>query len=166
MDFYEMVDLAKTRSLLIPYHKPGSMCTMSPHMLLYTDVLANEIRWCTTAPPVPLTCTKVTKVKLSVEDMCIAENKGKTLIVLVDSFEGIFAFNAETNKKEWSFHANELTTRKGPDDEEEDDEDEEMSARSITSDNRGYLSVILTTIAFTRLHLMGNTKELLSKQRS
>ena len=73
--------------------------------------------------------------------MCIAKHKGKTLIVLADSFEGIFAFNAQTNREEWGFPANQLKTSTETEDEEEDEEEEEMFARSITSDEQGYLFV-------------------------
>ena len=139
MEFHRLEDLAaKPRSFLIGSHEPGSMCTKSSHMLLYVDVYGNQIRWCTMGPPVPLTCTKVTKVNLSIiEDMCIAQHKGKTLIVVADSFEGIFAFNAENNREEWSFPANQLTTSTETEDEEEDEEEEKMFARSITSDQQG-----------------------------
>ena len=143
MEFHGLEDLAaKPRSFLIGPHEPGSMCTKSSHMLLYVDVYGNQIRWCTTGPPIPLTCTKVTKVNLSmIEDMCIAQHKGKTLIVIADSFDGLFAFNAQNNREEWSFPANQLTTSTEKEDEEEDDEEEEMLATSITSDQQGYLFV-------------------------
>ena len=130
-----MEDLAKTRSFLVAPHEPGSMCTESSHMLLYIDekrVTGNvyEIRWCTTAAPVPLTWTKSTKVKQSaIKDMCIVQDKDKTLIVIADDYEGIFAFDSETGELDWRS------------DEWEDWEGDEMYARSVTADNRGHLFV-------------------------
>ena len=85
-----------------------------------------------------------------IEDMCIAQHKGKTLIVIADSFEGLFAFNAQNNTEEWSFPAKQLTTStETVDEEEEDDEEEEeddeeeekMLATRITSDQQGNLFV-------------------------
>ena len=116
------------------------MCTKSPHTLLYVDVYRNEIRWCTTGSPVPITCTRATDVRQSaIEDMCIVQHEGRTLIVVADNYEGIFAFNAETGEVDWKFYSDDLSISK--EDGEDDEGEEEMYASSITADNRGNLFV-------------------------
>ena len=120
------------------------MCTKSPHTLLYNDVFGNQIRWCTTGSPVPLTCTRATDVRQSaIEDMCIVQHEGRTLIVVADYYEGIFAFNAETGEVDFKFYSDDLSINKEEttDRDKDGEGEEEMYARSITADNRGNLFV-------------------------
>ena len=119
------------------------MCTESSHVLLNVDVYRNEIRWCTTGSPVPLTFTRATEVRQSdIKDICIVQHEGRTLIVVADYYDGIFGFNAETGEVDWKFYSDELSISK---EETKDGEDgtgeDEMYASSVTADNRGNLFV-------------------------
>ena len=158
IQFFGVEELVEIRSFPVDTrsgsHEPGPMSTKFPHTLLYVDVYQNEIRWCSTDGKIDklLTCKNVTDVKFSeITDMCVVEHLGKTLVVIADCYEGLFAFNAETNQKEWSVGAKDLTSKPGEEeitevvesDEEagEEDEEEGMYACGITSDDRGYLFV-------------------------
>ena len=108
MEFYNvnrLDDVVLTFFML--FHKPGAISAASPNVLMYEDTAKDprEVHWldCSSSPPKPMAGTIMTSTQQShVKDMCRVNDRNKWLLVTIQYSTGIFAYDAETSKLEWS----------------------------------------------------------------
>ena len=109
-----------------------SLSSVSPTVLQYEDrwTTPREIHWldCSTVPPKPFEGITVTHTDQNqIHDMCSAQNEGKQLFITTQAADGVCAYNASTDKLEWSLEGKLLGMK------------QEISAEAVTTDGFGSL---------------------------
>lgn len=147
----EFHDIKKLNDVLITYYarrcRPMRICVSSSSSLLYIDHKKHphEATWldCNRSPPELKADANVTHVQQDIVwDMCCVQDRNKHLLLTTGGFDGVNAYNTDTDQVEWCKKGT-LTGM-----------EEQMMAEGVTTDGRGH--VFISDESNRCIHMLSN----------